>query len=64
MDLFVDSRLGEETECLVDNRGEINFEREFFKKLQIQLFLEISMIHTFIVKWMKNLIKISLENAV
>ena len=33
MDLFVDSRLGEETECLVDNWGEINFEREFLKKL-------------------------------
>ena len=33
MDLFVDSRLGEETECLVDNWGEINFEREFLKKI-------------------------------
>ena len=31
MDLFVDSRLGEETECLVDNWGEINFGGEFLK---------------------------------
>ena len=30
MDLFVDNRLGEETECLVDNWGEINFEGDFF----------------------------------
>jgi hypothetical protein len=33
MDLFVDSRLEEETECSVDNWGEINLEGEFFKKL-------------------------------
>jgi hypothetical protein len=33
MNLFVDSRLGEETECLVDDWGGINFEREFFKKI-------------------------------